>query len=716
MPARAAPAPHVLNVRSDGLPQALSELARQTGAEMLYDAAMVRNLRAQPVRGRLTAQAALSLMLAGTGLGYRETADGTFVLYRLPLREQPTGGDGAISEILVVGRRTQNADIRRTQNDIQPYKISTAQDIETAHRDNIDGYMRGRVPANADALSPMQDIVSTPGDTRSKIDLRGLGVQRTLVLVDGRRLPALPSVADFDQADLNGIPLGAIDRIETLTSTAGGIYGPSAVGGVVNVVLRRDYRGADFTATTGITTRGDAARARLEARIGFTPDGGDTDVMLFGSYAVSQPLLSGQRDYQLRARVMAYANSQADYLSPSGGIGLAPLSNTLFIGTTTGAPLTFDPQFGGASLNASVTFLPLDFPGTDADRRAALVANAGKLVLNPPTGYSGDQRSLMNNPTVISGLFNLRHRLGPDVELFLDGLYFRNDGEIRGADQPSSVFTQPDAPNNPFAQQIFFRFPNEQETTGQVDLGLYRLVGGLIVSLPSGWKAEAEFALGAASFRNAVDSSSYLSNAFFSALSSGLPGPPASPRFFRWATGRPSGPRWRLCRPVAGRLQPDQPFHRRVVTAGGPSRAAARRSAVRHAARRASARAYPGEQGRHHLVRCGSGPRDAGPHPASRVRLCRAARATGAARQRAVLPARSGAAGGGALRQHPHHLPGRSGPGQSEQRPAALRAARRLHVHDRRARLPALHAHAARQLCDRGGAADDRPAPVARAA
>ncbi len=530
-PARvwAAPAPRTVNIRTPALSQALAELARQTGAEMLYDEALVRNLRASPVRGRLTAQAALSLMLAGTGLGQRMTADGAFVLYRLPLREPGGESDGAISEILVMGRRTQNADIRRTRNDIQPYTVSTAHDIETAHRDNIDGYMRSRVPANADMLSPTQDVRGMPGDTRSKIDLRGLGDQRTLVLVDGRRLPGLPSVGNFDQGDLNGIPLGAIERIETLTSTAGGIYGPNAVGGVVNVILRRDYRGADFTATTGITTRGDAARARLEARIGFTPDGGDTDIMLFGSYAASQRLLAGQRDYQIRAREKAIANSPADYLVPDGAVQLLPMGNAIAVISANGMPLTLDPQLGGTSLNSGITFLPLAFAGTDAERRAALVANANAINFEPPTGYSGASKGLTNNPTVASALFNLRHRFGPDVELFLDGLYFSNDGEFRTADDPSSVITPADAPSNPFAQPIFFRFPNDQQSAAHVNIGLYRLVGGLIVGLPAGWKAEAELAIGAANFRQGVDDASYLNSAFFNALGSGLPGPAGQP-------------------------------------------------------------------------------------------------------------------------------------------------------------------------------------------
>ncbi len=201
------------------LARALSALARDTGAELLFNEDLVRNLTVPPLRRQVSVEAGLTALLAGTGLGYRRTRDGAYVLARpgAPAPFEP--GEEAVAEILVIGRRTQNADIRRTENDIQPYQVITRREIDAAHRDNIDQFLRSRLPANADILSPSQDIVQAPGQTQSRIDLRGIGSRRTLVLIDGRRLPSLPAqtVWDFEQADLNGIPFGAIDRNETLT-------------------------------------------------------------------------------------------------------------------------------------------------------------------------------------------------------------------------------------------------------------------------------------------------------------------------------------------------------------------------------------------------------------------------------------------------------------------------------------------------------------------
>ncbi len=123
------------------------------------------------------------------------------------------------------------------------------------------------------------------------------------MLIDGRRLPSIPGLAtDFDQSDLNGVPMGAIERIEVLTSTAGGIYGQNATGGVVNVVLKRDYRGAQLNVVSGISSRGDAARMRIEGRIGLSNADGSTQLMAFGAYAVSNRLRAEQRDFIQRAR------------------------------------------------------------------------------------------------------------------------------------------------------------------------------------------------------------------------------------------------------------------------------------------------------------------------------------------------------------------------------------------------------------------------------
>ncbi|MDX1706892.1 TonB-dependent receptor plug domain-containing protein [Pseudidiomarina sp.] len=113
----------------------------------------------------------------------------------------------------------------------------------------------------------------------SMVSLRGLGSSRTLVLVDGRRLTMSPSTGSSQ--DLNSIPIGAVERIEILSDGASAIYGSDAIGGVINVITRKDYNGAQLTVGAG--------------EISVPREGGDREQgsILFGSSDAKTSLLGG---------------------------------------------------------------------------------------------------------------------------------------------------------------------------------------------------------------------------------------------------------------------------------------------------------------------------------------------------------------------------------------------------------------------------------------
>ena len=519
-----------LDIRAKDMATALTELARRTGIELLYDRNLVRGLKARPVRGRLSGEAALSQLLAGSGVGYRRTPDGVIVLFALPkprpVERAQGDDDGAVAELLVVGRRTQNADIRRTQNDIQPYKVFGQDEIDTAARATIDEFLRVRESANTQA----GPLALGGGETRSSIDLRGFGETSTLILVDGRRMPFVPSTGgDFNQADINGIPPGAVERIEVLTTTAGGIYGPGAVGGVVNVVLRRDYRGADLTAQAGGSDRGDARQFRVEGRLGFTPDHGDTDVMLFVSHGEADPLETGRRHFVDSAGRLRFTNNPEAY-----AINL-PIRNGVSVASLEGN-LTLDPSRGGAALGATFTYLPLGFSGTSADADALFAANAGKIPTDLADDLSGKRGDIATAGHITSGLVNVRHRLGSRAELFLDGFYLKNTGRWVGTEFDSNFLLSADAPGNPFGQAIALSFPMgliRDESSYAIETS--RWSAGMIVELARGWKASADYTFG----RTLYDRTAQRTSAgILMAVGSGQPGPngepPLSP-FGDWA-------------------------------------------------------------------------------------------------------------------------------------------------------------------------------------
>jgi iron complex outermembrane recepter protein len=109
------------------------------------------------------------------------------------------------------------------------------------------------------------------GGGASGIGLRGLGLSYTLVLLNGRRVApsgfgGATGVATF--TDLNGIPVAAIDRVEILKGSASAIYGADAVAGVVNVILRKDFKGGETSGQVGTTQRRDATEVRADLAVG----------------------------------------------------------------------------------------------------------------------------------------------------------------------------------------------------------------------------------------------------------------------------------------------------------------------------------------------------------------------------------------------------------------------------------------------------------------
>src|SRR3546814_14300606 len=108
--------------------------------------------------------------------------------------------------------------------------------IERAGAINLNDFLLKRLSSNTYATTTSQSG-NILGD-KSAINLRGLGENQTLILVDGRRLSSLSAGFSPGQPNLNGIPLAAVDRIEVLPTTASDIYGGSATGGGINGVLR----------------------------------------------------------------------------------------------------------------------------------------------------------------------------------------------------------------------------------------------------------------------------------------------------------------------------------------------------------------------------------------------------------------------------------------------------------------------------------------------
>jgi iron complex outermembrane recepter protein len=113
----------------------------------------------------------------------------------------------------------------------------------------------------------------------SQVNLRGLGAERSLILVDGRRLPKSPSTGNSQ--DLNSIPMAAVERIEILSDGASAVYGSDAIAGVINIITRKDFNGVEL---------------RLgKSEISIPTEGGDREEgsVVFGSSSDNASLIGG---------------------------------------------------------------------------------------------------------------------------------------------------------------------------------------------------------------------------------------------------------------------------------------------------------------------------------------------------------------------------------------------------------------------------------------
>lgn len=489
-----ADAPVRFDIPAGPLSTSLSLLARQAGVDVLFSEATIGLRTAPSLHGRSTVDAALARFLAGSGLGFHRTNDGVYVITTAPdAVPAPADADQeAIPEILVIGRRAQNSDIRRGEDDIQPYQVAGRRELEDLHSGSIQAFTRSRLPTNSEVVSPSQNVISD-GAPRSEINLRGLGAAQTLILIDGRRMPGFPKLPfGVEQPDINGIPIDAVDRIETLTATAGGIYGPGATAGVINLIMRRGERGLAASLTTGLTTRGDAPEGRLHVRYGFTPDHGFTDVAISLSRSASKRLRSRDRDYLERARGLRYANDPVAFLASP------PIANAINI--VADQNLVLDQRFGGIALGSRITSLPLGLGGDITDRNALLVANAGEIGVKPPGKLGGTAEDSLGRIHTGAFLFNVRHRFGDSgIEAVVDLIDTRSNSRINGRPQPTVTFISADSPLNPFQQAIAVSLPSGGVAIDNASrTHVMRYTAGVIVPLARKWRANLEYTGGLA--------------------------------------------------------------------------------------------------------------------------------------------------------------------------------------------------------------------------
>lgn len=498
---------HAFHIEAADTVRAIQQFGTQADIQILASAEQLKGKALHEVTGSYTTDTALRILLADSGLTHRYVGKRTVALVKesaaaeentksentAPVADEARVDLGevvvSVPEVLVRGSSSLNMDIRRTADDIQPYVVFGREVLERSGAPNIESFLKEKLSMDATFASPSQQA-SQFGNS-STISLRGLGANQTLILIDGHRTSSYSVSGTPQQPDLNGIPLAAVERIEVLPTTASGIYGGSATGGVINVVLRRDYHGVETKLTYADTFGGGGGEHRLDAAGGISFEGGKTNLLFAGSFSESQRLYVDERDVLQRGRERILANNPATFF----GSTTPPLGATTNIRSANGAPLTL--KNGNQSLDSAITYVPTGYAGESADGGAALVANAGQynLALADTAQIGGGRAGLLNDPTVTSLMATIRREFPYGIRAFLD-LGASNTTGYFATNQASSTFTvSSTAPNNPFNQDITVTTPafgtdGLLTTTNRTR----RAVAGVTFALPGGWRGGADYA------------------------------------------------------------------------------------------------------------------------------------------------------------------------------------------------------------------------------
>ncbi|NEX91237.1 TonB-dependent receptor [Caulobacter sp. 17J65-9] len=182
---------------------------------------------------------------------------------------QETEASGEVEEVVVTGSRIKRQDI----SGVGPATVVTDEQILNAGTNNVEDVLQ-RLPASAGFGGNQTNAYWTGnGYGTAQVNLRGLGINRTLVLLNGRRVVNGGTGAN-SAADLNMIPTAIIGRIDVLKDGASAIYGADAVAGVVNVITKNNFEGLELSAQYGMTDEGDGEEFSTDLLWGVTGDKG----------------------------------------------------------------------------------------------------------------------------------------------------------------------------------------------------------------------------------------------------------------------------------------------------------------------------------------------------------------------------------------------------------------------------------------------------------
>lgn len=364
-----------------------------------------------------------------------------------------TAAAGAAEEsaetIIVTGSRIARRDVDSSS----PIQIIDSKALDTRGFTTLAEALNEQPAFGIPGASPVGFGQSSFGAGQSFVNFLGLGSQRTLTLVNGRRFVSSntgsifgPTGSGGSQVDLNTIPTKMIERVETVAAIGAPIYGSDAVAGTINIILKKNFDGIDLDGQYGGATRGDAPNWRLRALVGKNFAGGRGNITVSGEYSNSKGLLFTDRTSTFRDDRFGLAATPgaflrvpyADWRVPSiattgvplvGGavfgldVALSPQQSNLIIGDPT---LNFGvggPNNSQLKFDTAGNLIPIDFGKTiGPDDGFSLFTSGGNGYTLPPV------QNLLTDLERWSASGTLSYEFSNNVRLYSEAWYSVSQG------------------------------------------------------------------------------------------------------------------------------------------------------------------------------------------------------------------------------------------------------------------------------------------------
>lgn len=313
---------------------------------------MQKSLLGKAVRFALLASPAFAVGFSSAAMAQEETAK--------------------VERIEVTGSRIQRQDMETAS----PITVIDAAAIRMEGFTSVDQLLQAQTSMAGAAVG---STTNNGADGVAQVDLRGMGAQRTLVLLNGRRMVNSGSGAD-SAVDLNSIPVAMIARVEILKDGASAVYGSDAIAGVVNIITKKDFEGFQVDLNGSSTDKGDGETGELSALYGFSTDRGNYTIG--AAYSDRKGVIQSDRDW---------TEAGASSFIPTGTLG-------------------------------------------------GKVQNAQGQWVDRSTGYDFTQDSWYQTPSKRYSLFaNATQELGNDLVFSADALYTKRKSDQQLAAQPGDI-------------------------------------------------------------------------------------------------------------------------------------------------------------------------------------------------------------------------------------------------------------------------------------